>query len=404
MLRPQVLLLATLASISCTPRQAPFAHGDPLFETQPAPDAAVPPAPDDSVFADVISSPQPPASMEGLAGKVMQLCDESDAALAEVALKLAHRLQEGGAIPDTAEIAYEIRAAGAPYVWPRAWSLSGGGIDDAGATKRAAAWLGGIAKLGTRRCGAARVRGESEALVLLLSDVVADLSPLASRARTGQWLSFSAKLLVPATDAKLVLLGPRGAPKPVPTQYDRGIARARFAASEPGPWTAQLLADLDVGPRPVAEAMFFADVAPPAAYAPHPAPGELSDASADPEAQLLKMVNAARMSEKISPLSRSKDLDAIARAHASAMQEKKVLAHDLGAGGLAARIQTAGLHFTGYGENIARAQSPARAHRVIWASPSHRSNVVDPRYAQIGIGVVEAAGTLWVCEVFATKR
>jgi uncharacterized protein YkwD len=86
------------------------------------------------------------------------------------------------------------------------------------------------------------------------------------------------------------------------------------------------------------------------------------------------------------------------------MQEKKVLAHDLGAGGLAARIQTAGLSFRGYGENIARAQSPARAHRVIWASPSHRSNVVDPRYAQIGIGVVEAAGTLWVCEVFATSR
>jgi uncharacterized protein YkwD len=403
MRRPLVLLFAALASISCTPRQAPFAPGDPIAPAAPV-DAATPRAGDDSVFANVITSPQPPANIEGLSGKVMQLCDESDAALAEVAMKLARRLQQGAVIPDTAEIAYEIRAAGAPYVWPRAWSLSGGGIDDADATKRAAAWLGGIVQSGTRRCGAALVRGESEALVLLLSDVVADLSPLESRARTGQWLSFTAKLLVPATDAKLVLLGPRGAPKPVPTQYDRGVARARFAASEPGPWTAQLLADLEAGPRPVAEAMFFADVPPPPAYAPHPAPGEQAESDANPEAALLSMVNAARASEKVRPLSRSTVLDGIARAHASSMQEKKVLAHDLGAGGLAARIQTAGLSFRGYGENIARAQSPARAHRVIWASPSHRSNVVDPRYAQIGIGVVEAAGTLWVCEVFATSR
>ncbi len=403
MLRQSVLLLAALTSISCTPPERGAAL--PVVATEPAqPEVGLPDSGASSVFSDVITSPQPAADMTGLAGEIMELCDRSDAALAEVALKLANRLAAGESIPDTAEIAFEIRAAGAPYVWPRAWSLSGGGIDDKDATRRATSWLAGISKIGQRRCGAARVRGDSEALVLLLSDVVADLAPVSSRARTGQWLSFSAKLLVPASNAKLVLLGPRGAPKPVPTQLTAGTAKARFAASEPGPWLAQLLAELDVGPRPVAEAMFFADVAPPASYEPATAPGEITDDAGDPEALLLRMVNAARASEKRAALRRSATLDEIAQAHATAMKDKNLLGHDVGAGGVAARLQSAGLAFRGFGENIARAQSPARAHRVIWASPSHRSNVVDPRYVQVGIGVVEDGGTLWACEVFTTAK
>lgn len=393
------LLLAMTACPGCAPREV--AAEQPVAPSAPERPPLI--APDASSFAQVIASPQPEAQAEGLAARLMDLCDRSDAALAEVASRLGERLLTGASIPDTAEIAFEIRAAGAPYVWPRAWSLSGGVIDDEDATRRARAWLDAIPRYGQRRCGAARVHADTDAAVLLLSDVVADVAPLSSRARTGQWLTFDAKLLVPATAAKLVLLGPRGAPKPVPTQLDQNSARARFAASEPGPWLVQLLADVSVGPRPVAEAMFFADVPPPQGYEPHPAPGE-SQRTDEPEVGLLDMVNAARVSEHLAPLARSPALDAIARAHAEAMKARGVLGHDVGQGGASERLAAAGLSFSGFGENIARAQSAARAHRVIWASPSHRGNVIEPRFAQLGVGVARDGGTLWVCELFATRQ
>ena len=33
---------------------------------------------------------------------------------------------------------------------------------------------------------------------------------------------------------------------------------------------------------------------------------------------------------------------------------------------------------------------------TVTASPSHRANILDPRFSQAGIGVVHAAGRVWV--------
>jgi hypothetical protein len=44
-----------------------------------------------------------------------------------------------------------------------------------------------------------------------------------------------------------------------------------------------------------------------------------------------------------------------------------------------------------------------RAHRALWASPSHRSNLLDARFTAIGVGVArdEQDGSSWICETFA---
>ena len=55
------------------------------------------------------------------------------------------------------------------------------------------------------------------------------------------------------------------------------------------------------------------------------------------------------------------------------------------------------------GENVARADTLLRAHRALWGSPSHRGNLLHPRFKQVGIGIAQSPeGTIWVCQVFGT--
>ena len=103
-------------------------------------------------------------------------------------------------------------------------------------------------------------------------------------------------------------------------------------------------------------------------------------------------------------LVRDPELDALARAHAEAMREAGVVAHDSGSGDLATRFEEAGLVATTVGENVARARTLALAHRALHASPSHRMNLLHPRYTHAGFGVArDAAGGVFVCEVFAER-
>ncbi len=375
---------------------------EPGAADRPGPPAGKPePLPELGQWAAETASPgkaQPEDDGHYLLGQ----CQGSDLALTEVATGLAEGLARGQALRDTAAMAHDLRRFGAPYVWPRAWSLSGASIEPNAARERAAAWLSKIPVQGQSRCGAAHVRlAEGSAAVLLLSDVLAELAPVPSRARAGEWLEVRAQLLVSASDAKVVVLGSRGAPKPVPTTLSNGVVRARFAPSEPGVWLVQVLATVAAGPRPVAEAMVFAEVAP-VAFQARSAPGEDAGGSGDPSDALFAMLNGARRLEGLPPLSRDPRLDLVAREHSDAMAAAGVLGHDVGHGGVGARLEAAGLGPSTYGENIARAESPARAHRVIWASPSHRGNLLDQSYRAVGVAVVEAQKSVWVTEVFAT--
>ena len=78
------------------------------------------------------------------------------------------------------------------------------------------------------------------------------------------------------------------------------------------------------------------------------------------------------------------------------------LGHDVGNGNVRRRLDRAGIVVVTGGENVARAGSIERAHRVLWESPSHRETLLYERYDALGLGVAtEDDGTVWVCEVFA---
>jgi uncharacterized protein YkwD len=76
--------------------------------------------------------------------------------------------------------------------------------------------------------------------------------------------------------------------------------------------------------------------------------------------------------------------------------------HDVGDGDPAERLQNAGLFAKESGENVAHAQSVRLAHRALYASPSHRTNLLRQEFDRAGLAVLDDAdGSVWVAEVFA---
>jgi uncharacterized protein YkwD len=336
-------------------------------------------------------------------------CGTDDGALARVAHELVELRARGLGAPDADLLVAKLRAAGEPYVRPRVIVATGHApIDDT----KLRSELARRTRSGTPvRCGVgiAKTPHGGEVIVALRVDVLADLAPLPTRARTGEWLSFEARLHVGARSAKLVVMGPHGAPRSVPTSLDAssGIARARFALDQPGAFTVQLVGDVAEGPRPLLEAKVFADVVPSPPGEEPPAPGEEtspgSATPADDAPALARMVAALRAFEGSPPLAHDAKLDLLAKAHAERMRDGHSVAHDLGDGDFRDRFEAEGtLDAHAVGENVAHAPTLALAHRALHASPSHRINLLRVDYTHMGIGVARAEdGSVYVCETFA---
>lgn len=330
----------------------------------------------------------------------------ADRALVTVAQALARVLVERGKLPDAQEIEWLQRKAGSPHVWPRTWgAVVAGALDRKALAKDAAHWLGAH---GPRaRCGVGSAEaGGKDAVALIMIDPVADLAALPTQVKTNTWLDLDATLLAHQTGARVVVLPPTGAPKTVLSSLGSGVTphvRARIHLAAAGRHVVQLLADDEAGPRPVLEAEVWADAAPPEQPPSAAAPGESDgDSEKDPARALFLRLNGARTAEKLAPLARDATLDKLAKAHAEAMRKAKVLGHDVGDGDPATRAAQAGSTFKLVGENVAKARTERAAHRALYASPSHRGNMLEGRFKKVGVAVVvdDKTEELWVTEIY----
>lgn len=333
-------------------------------------------------------------------------CGRHDAAVAQIASRVALRQARGEGLAAPDELAFLLRSAGQPHVWPRAFSVEGPGLDDDDVAARIARWSSAVPVQGERRCGVARWhRRDGTRLVAAVAvDAIADLDPLPTVVRTGQWLTLTGRALVPARDAKLVLLGPRGAPRSAVATVDRdGRIRSSFVVDRSGRWLVQVLLTTPNGPRPALEAHVYAGDTPPPRFTAQLAPGEEAGAgAADDEAAMRRMMDAARATEGLTPLLPDSILDRLAREHVARMVREKTLGHDVGGGDPATRMREAGLRARAAGENVAVAATVARAHRALWNSPSHRGNLLDGRFRRAGVAVARSDdGRAWAAILFA---
>src|SRR5580693_2923098 len=171
-------------------------------------------------------------------------CGSFEGGLRTVALRLVARKIRGLPYLDLDGLSFAQRAAGEPHVWPRAWIVSGRALDPESTLKKLDAWRESFHDLGQRRCGVATGYADdgSEVVAAIALDALADLGPLPIRIRSGTWQTVDAALLVPATGAHVVIMGPSGEPQSVPTSFDGSRVRARFDADRAGTFTLQVVA------------------------------------------------------------------------------------------------------------------------------------------------------------------
>jgi len=108
------------------------------------------------------------------------------------------------------------------------------------------------------------------------------------------------------------------------------------------------------------------------------------------------MINGLRANHGLAPLARSAELDAKAMNHAAAMAASGTLFHSTVSAGVSPGWKA-------LGENVAYASSVENAQRNLEASPPHLSNMLNPAFNQVGIGIKTVNGLTFVVQVFVGR-
>jgi Cysteine-rich secretory protein family len=104
-----------------------------------------------------------------------------------------------------------------------------------------------------------------------------------------------------------------------------------------------------------------------------------SSAFASPAGDLATATNTARVSAGLAPLTVNTELSAVAQAWANKLAAAGTLSHNPG-------VRTQVANWTVLGENVGMAGDVPTVQAAFMASPEHKSNILDPRYTQMGVG------------------
>lgn len=124
-------------------------------------------------------------------------------------------------------------------------------------------------------------------------------------------------------------------------------------------------------------------------------------ASAEKAAALLDRMNAARAVESLPPLVAASELEDVALVRARSLVEGNYFAHYAPDGSSAfSELAARGIVYGLAGENLARNNyADARTVQVafdgLMASPSHRANILEPRFTNAGV-IAVPTGSMWL--------
>lgn len=121
--------------------------------------------------------------------------------------------------------------------------------------------------------------------------------------------------------------------------------------------------------------------------------GGPAQAAGDPAATLQSRLNAERTARGLAPLASAADLRGVALDHSRSMAASGNLHHNPSLGSDVTNWRVVA-------ENVGVGGDADSLHREFMRSSSHAANILDGRVTQVGIGVVQADGLLWVTQVF----
>ena len=167
-----------------------------------------------------------------------------------------------------------------------------------------------------------------------------------------------------------------------------------------GQWTIEVVGDTSLGPIPLAQFNMGIGREPSSAFQEYKP--TLRSANTEASTILFKLINDSRTQYGLAPLSRNPRLDEIATRHTLDMITHGFVGHaSPKTGNLGHRLSRLDIHPSTYGENIARNTSILDAHRSLMHSVSHRLNILDPDFTDLGIGIRKQDGQWFVTELFA---
>jgi uncharacterized protein YkwD len=120
------------------------------------------------------------------------------------------------------------------------------------------------------------------------------------------------------------------------------------------------------------------------------------------ERQLVELINQERTSRGLEPLVVDHRLSQAACKHTEQMIKHKAIEHQFeGEPKPPVRYAQENLNFGTEGENITAARNAATAHDILMHSPSHRDNILNPKFTVVGACALPAGGGVYVTEDFA---
>jgi hypothetical protein len=122
-------------------------------------------------------------------------------------------------------------------------------------------------------------------------------------------------------------------------------------------------------------------------------PGQAQADSATDAAGFVTRINALRSSQGLATLTVNANLTAKAQAWAQTMADKGDIWHSNLPDGVTENWKR-------LGENVGMGGSVDALHDAFVKSPHHYENLIDPGFRYVGVGVVNANGTMFVSEVF----
>ena len=110
------------------------------------------------------------------------------------------------------------------------------------------------------------------------------------------------------------------------------------------------------------------------------------------EATMLAKINNVRAAHGLRPLALSGELSTLARSHSHQMASATTLFHTSSFSSICC--------WSAIAENVGMGDSVRTVHRAFLRSSTHRSNILNGRMRQVGVGIVAANGRIWVTEIF----
>jgi uncharacterized protein YkwD len=131
------------------------------------------------------------------------------------------------------------------------------------------------------------------------------------------------------------------------------------------------------------------------------------------ETRLVQLANAERETRKLGTLAVDPMLVTVARKHSREMADLNYFDHVSPTKGLKTPMDR---YLAEYGkqpywlyvgENLyyCTVVDPERGHRKLMESPSHRDNILDPKFTHVGVGVcIDKHGRFWVTQMFSARK